>query len=87
MYSIKKNWHIKYRVENAPFVEHFLCYEATGNVASEGVADGVGKVASEVVGVEVAYVHHGGIVFAAEPPLTPSGVVSSEIAGVAAWRV
>lgn len=62
-------------------------YEVTGNVASEGVADGVGKVASEVVGVEVAYVHHGGIVFAAEPPLASSGVVTSEIAGVAAWRV
>jgi len=44
-----------------------LCDEATRDVASEGVADGVGKVASEVVGVEVAYVHHGGVVFAREP--------------------
>lgn len=65
----------------------FLCDEATGNVASQGVADGVGKVASEVVGVEVAYVHHGGVVFAAEPTAAFSGVVTSEIAGVAAWRV
>jgi len=42
-----------------------LCDEATGNVASEGVAGGVGKVASEVIGVEVAYVHHGCAVGAA----------------------
>lgn len=27
--------------------------EATGNVASEGVADGVGKVATEVTGISI----------------------------------
>lgn len=31
----------------------FLCDKATGNIASDGVADGVGKVASEVIGVVI----------------------------------
>lgn len=31
----------------------FLCDKATGNIASDGVADGVGKGASEVVVVGI----------------------------------
>jgi len=38
---------------------------------------------TEVIGIEVVYIHHGGVVFAAEPPLAPSGVVTSEATGIA----
>lgn len=53
----------------------------------QGVADGVGKVFSEIVGEKLPQVHHRGVIFAREPASALSWIVASDVSGVADRRV
>lgn len=64
-----------------------LLDEATREVASESVADGVSKVFAEIVSEKFADVHNRGKVFSTEPSLSLSGVGAANIARITARRV
>lgn len=57
------------------------------DVGVEGVGDGTAELLAEAVGVELLYVHHGGIILAGEPAFALAVVGVAEVAGVAPGRV
>lgn len=64
-----------------------LLNEAAREVACERVADSLGHLLAEIVGEELAYVHHRGEVFSGEPASATAFVVAANVAGVAFGRV